>query len=81
MEAVQLLVDKANLLPVHVQEQLLDFADFLLEKYGEQTQEEELDEATKELLHERLVDYKANKDKAVPADEVIQRLKVKYESK
>lgn len=82
MGAVQLLVDKATLLPVHVQEQLLDYADFLLERHGivpAETEEEELDEETKALLQERSADFKANRDKAVSAEKVIQELKAKYQ--
>ncbi len=76
METVQQIIDKVNTMPPSLQEELLDFADFLISKYGIE-KGETLDEPTKALLDKRLASFEQNRESAVPAKDVLERVKNK----
>ena len=79
------LVERFNILPFIIQEQVLDYIDFLSTKYTENQQnktiqnlEDEISPEIKELLKNRIEDHKRNPQNAVTWEEVENQYEKEY---
>jgi hypothetical protein len=85
----QLILDKLVLLPEEVQVQVVDYIDFLLNKYKKSSQnnlteknikenEEELSPELKQFLNKRLENYRQNPHNVKTWEEVEEQFEKKY---
>jgi len=79
------LLKRLSLLPENLQLQVLDYIEFLINRYSvqsegelEEYENEELSPELKALLEERLADYKKNPQDVVTWDEVKAKFNKKY---
>ncbi|HAN79345.1 MAG TPA: hypothetical protein DCQ31_17055 [Bacteroidales bacterium] len=75
----QLVIDRFQMLPDEIQGQVLDYIDFLIQKYAAEKSSnvlkvDELAPETKKILDKRLVKHKKNPSKAKSWKEVENRL-------
>lgn len=73
----QALIEKINALPPALQNEVNDFADFLLEKYGAIDSQEGF-EKHREIIEKRVKEYKEHKNEMIPARDVSKAIKEKY---
>ncbi len=81
----QLIIDKIELLPENIQQQIIDYIDFLTNKYLKTVKNElesdediELSNEIKELLDKRIAHHEQNKYKAKDAMDVLNDIAQKY---
>jgi len=82
----ELAIQKINLLPENIQEQVMDYIEFLVNKYINVSQPlvvkkqeiETITDETKSVLDDCLLDYKKNPKKVKPWEQVEQEIIDKY---
>ena len=81
----QLIIDKIELLPENIQQQIVDYIDFLTNKYLktlktelEANENTELSDELKDLLDKRIAHHEKNKFKAKDAMDVLNDIAQKY---
>lgn len=75
------LLHKIEILPEHLQNQVLDYIEFLTSKYlyeQDNDSDFELTREMKSLLDESIIHHENHPEKALPANEVIEKLSAKY---
>lgn len=77
----ELILQKINTIPEHLQFQVLDYIDFLISRYetkDEKRQEKEITSEIKALLDERIAEYEKNPHKVKSWKEIEERLLKKH---
>ena len=81
----EFVLERFNILPISIQEQVIDYIDFLSIKYIENQQnktsqnlEDEISPKIKELLNARIEDHKQNPQNAVSWEEIEKQYEKEY---